>query len=201
MKLIIILLVIIIPNFSFAQKNNNNYSIKIEASAPLIGQGHWFNIVKTEDSVRIIYSVLDSIRFQLLIKDPEYIKLQDSINKVHNNPDYRIIEKVSLAKYKLTEKYYVYDSDTVCISLNDYPDYSKLLDSIYTGTNFNDTKGRTVLDGVYFSVNVISATVNREFHADNPDESSNPTIFHLTNDTFNIYVRLRKRILIHHRTR
>jgi len=200
MKFNIILILLTISNLVLAQ-SNNKYKIKIEASAPLIGQGHWFDIIKTNDSVKIIYSVLDSIRFRSLIKDPEYAKIQDTINKVHNNPDYRIKEKASMAKYKLTEKYYVYDSDTVDISLNDYPSYKKLLDSIYTGTDFNDVKNRGVLDGVYFSVNVISTTVNREFHADNPDESSNPTIFHLTNDTFNIYRRLRKRILVHHRIR
>jgi len=105
MKFNIILILLTISNLVLAQ-SNNKYKIKIEASAPLIGQGHWFDIIKTNDSVKIIYSVLDSIRFRSLIKDPEYAKIQDTINKVHNNPDYRIKEKASMAKYKLTEKYH-----------------------------------------------------------------------------------------------
>jgi hypothetical protein len=163
MKLTILFLLFALTN-TFAQTKDNSFSIKIVATTNNVN-AFIFNIVERTDSIKIRYSILDSIRLESLRKDPEYINIHNIGSTFTVNTDTIIQEKIYKALAVITDKYRVYNVDSIRFSLTEYPNYKKLLDSAYNGINFSDKKDRVVFDGVKYSVTISSAKINRTYIA------------------------------------
>ena len=98
----------------------------------------------------------------------------------------------------LINKYIVYDKDSVTLNLSSYPTYSKILHSMYIGTNINEDKDLAPLYGTLFHF-IIKSEKFRTFQVTSPSKKSNPTIYNLIRDTFTIYRKLSKHPLDLHK--
>ncbi|MFI5158886.1 MAG: hypothetical protein ACHQF4_08465 [Sphingobacteriales bacterium] len=130
------------------------------------------------------------------------IKYSITINSVNTLTFERYSFAIIKNNDEVSFKYSLSDSvqriDTLSFNLNSYPNYRKLLDSVYSGGDFKDKK-RWILDGVGYSIEVKSQTVNHDYETTSPDDNINPTLYHLIRDTFVIYRQLSKHPLVYHK--
>ncbi|MHB8208125.1 hypothetical protein [Mucilaginibacter sp.] len=198
MKLILLLLLLTISNLLFAQKTNSKYSITIFSIGPFANsERYYFTIVKNKNQVSFKYSLFDSLQLRLLRKDTVFRRLDREVADYYKDTSKKHDERINDLS-KIIDKYNVYDNDSLSFNLTAYPNYRKLLDSVYSGTDFKDT-GPRVLDGVSYSIKIKSQTVSRDFGSTEPNENSNPIIYHLIHDTFIIYRKLSKNPLVYHK--
>jgi len=198
MKFILLLLLFTTSSFSFAQQISSKYTIVIHSIDVLTFEEYSFTIVKNENNVCFKYSLLDSVQYLRLKQDTADKRIDRELNKTYKDTDSKKRDILFNELNKIVEKYYVYDNDSLTFNAKAYTGYCKLLDSVYSGGDFKDKKSM-MLDGISYSIEVRSETVNHDYETISPDDNTNPILYHLIRDTFIIYRKLSKNPLVYHK--
>lgn len=200
MKITIALIFLTLSNFVFAQNIDKKFSITIRANDFPAKKRYNVYIFKDDNIVKIKYAVFDSTQFHLLRNDTNIIKLNHRIiSEKYRDTSFNAHGKLVQERLNLINKYIVYDEDSVTLNLSSYPTYSKILNSVYVGTDINKDNGLGALYGTLFNFIIKSSNINRTFQVDAPSKKSNPALYNLIRDSFTIYCKLSKHPLALHK--
>ncbi len=178
--------------------------IKIYRIGSSNSYGPIIDIYKTDNTIKIVYSV-----FERVIKDS--LAEEDFLNK--------LMVFMKLKKYDITdsiiekyhEKYYVYNRDSLFLNKKTDADYFKLVDKFYSTTDEalenkniyqSQVKYRTdiAIDGVTFFFKIISRAGIREVSAHSPISTSHPLLYELLTNTLNTYRNKKHNIFLNKKT-
>lgn len=190
MKKIIIVFFLLCTILSFSQEKLN-YQINIYTNGGISKSKLNIDILRETDSVKIYYKKLIGRDTIALNRDNETIlKLCRKIIKIEDNDIYRLkLKELGV----LIDKYDIYKKDSLFFEISKKIPFTSLIDSVYSANqdilkNKNQNKYRIVLDGTYYSINVIAKGVKiKSFWVHSPTIKSHPLITKLIRNSLNIY--------------
>jgi hypothetical protein len=184
---------------SLKRTDTSKISIHIVASSAFItSKSFWIDIYKAKGSIKIVYSLEDSVAFKSLRKDMEYISADGLYNKMlHMDTMFKTWntkKKDSLSEkvYNLYLKYTIRRQDSVAFKLKNNIKYARLLDTIANADkaeieNTEVNKNRAVLDGTQFEITIISNSVRKKAFVNTPNFKSYPLFYKFLEETLSIY--------------
>jgi hypothetical protein len=174
------------------QPDNTYFKINITANGSGIPNLMQISICKNAGTIKTVYKLKDSINNKELRENRRYAVLHEELPKVLNKANRDSILKILRQLDSITNKYTIYDTDSLTLNANNNTSYSKLLNMVsVTGDvsleNNVYNKGRIVLDGTMFEFKIQTGHATRTVYAHSPDPKSNPILYKLLSQTLEIY--------------
>ena len=193
MKVHLLFLFFIFPQYLFSQIADNKFSIIIGTTS-VSGDRFLINIYKNKNDLKIVYSIRDSVDDSSLELNQYYQAYKDTLLRLFNNlnenrKDFKLYaDKMD----SLREQYSYYSKDSIILKPEKNIAYSNLLQEIFvTSTekleNKEGNKNRFSLDGTIFKFHLLSSAENRIIYAHSLREKSHPLLYQLLSETLNVY--------------
>jgi len=181
--------------------------INISISPSSFVHPSWLDIYKRKRTLKLVYTVQDSIRFRALRANKvdfitikkyfeltEPTKLQDSLNSYKRAEIFRKIDS-------LLKKYTVYIIDSVVLKTKSETEYIHLLEKVTKASqaeleNDNIHKTMFMLDGTGYNFVIKSGLKNTTVWVRAPSRESNPLLYRLLDVTRRIYESQRPNSLL-----
>lgn len=194
MKPVLSLLILLLLGNCLKAQSNNDITINISAHPVLNRNEFLIDITRHNNVVTLAYTILDSIGYTSLNKNPRFVALATGM--AAKNLDKATAQTMQAEINTLIKKQSYYSRDSIIINSETDTAYTTLLNK--TGESSTDVlenteanKHRHVLDGIQFRFNISTANTNREIYAHSPNATSHPLLYNLIEETLGMYRKLK----------
>jgi hypothetical protein len=194
MKPALSLLILLLFGNCLKAQNNNDITINISAHPVLNRNEFLIDITRHNNVITLAYTVLDSISYFNLNKDPRFVDLATGVKA--KNLDNTTAQTMQAEINRMIKKQSYYSRDSIIINSETDTAYTALLNktgaastSVLENTEAN--KHRHVLDGIQFRFGISSGDNIREIYAHSPNATSHPLLYSLIEETLGIYRKLK----------
>jgi hypothetical protein len=185
------------PDKTHSESQNEDVDIQIQANPSMMTGGNFtIEVFKVKKTVKIVYNILDSVRFSGLRIDTEMVNLTKNrglLDRSDTAKSNAVMKHIG----KLVEKYKACSRDSMSFDLKDDIAYSNLLDSMVLADkgvleNTTHNKNRIVLDGTHISYVIKAHNQSKIVYAHSPTAESHPILYAFTKRTLDIYREKKK---------
>ncbi|MES2378014.1 MAG: hypothetical protein V4553_15610 [Bacteroidota bacterium] len=183
--LISIFLFISVDLFAQSIVKKGDIVIHLTGNDAFVNHRFYIDIYKKSNSVKVVYSYLDSLKHSEVGKDPEYARVENKKQEYEDNDPKRKLHWDTIGM--IFERHKAYTRDSVTINLKTDTAYSNLLQRV---ANVDKAElapkiDPMVLDGDSMSINIITTDKNMQAAAHAPGAKTHPLLFSFITSTLN----------------
>jgi hypothetical protein len=195
---ITVILLILSFNDLFSQ-NLKGKRIDLRANTSVSGDLYFMETTCSGKDVKIKFKIKDSVDMEKLNADSNYSAIRRYIleTKPFNSKNEAWITRIEQSD-SIRLSYTAFHVDSITISYNRYPEYKKLLDTLFSSSkseleNKISNNNRMVLDGTSMTFRFFDKEKLRFVaYTQSPDQISHPLIYNYMRSTMAIYKKEQK---------
>jgi hypothetical protein len=188
MKTLLLIAVCLFTSVELSAQNavkKGDIVIHLTGNDAFVNHRFYIDIYKKSNSVKVVYSYLDSLKHSEVGKDPEYARVENKKQEYEDGDPRRKLYWDTIGM--IFERHKAYTRDSVTINLKTDTAYSNLLQRVAYAdkADLAPKIDPMVLDGDSMSINIITADKNMQAAAHAPVAKTHPFLFSFITSTLN----------------